>query len=66
MRRVSALLTAFCLSKPNAVAVIRPECVEVAEAGERYGAAGDGPSLYVRDPEGKDVSRFTIDLASMR
>jgi catechol 2,3-dioxygenase-like lactoylglutathione lyase family enzyme len=29
--------------------------VEVVDAGERYGAAGDGPSLYVRDPEGNMV-----------
>jgi hypothetical protein len=29
--------------------------VEVVDAGERYGAAGHGPSLYVRDPEGNTV-----------
>ena len=29
--------------------------VEVTDAGERYGAAGDGPSLYLRDPEGNTV-----------
>lgn len=29
--------------------------VAVADAGARYGAAGDGPSLYVRDPEGNTV-----------
>jgi catechol 2,3-dioxygenase-like lactoylglutathione lyase family enzyme len=29
--------------------------VEIADAGERYGAEGDGPSLYVRDPEGNTV-----------
>lgn len=25
------------------------------EAGERYGAEGDGPSLYVQDPDGNTV-----------
>lgn len=29
--------------------------VEVLEAGLRYGAEGEGPSLYVRDPEGNVV-----------
>lgn len=29
--------------------------VEVVEAGERFGATGHGPSLYVRDPEGNTV-----------
>ena len=29
--------------------------VEVAEEGQRYGADGTGPSLYVRDPEGNTV-----------
>ena len=29
--------------------------VEVTESGVRYGAEGDGPSLYVRDPEGTTV-----------
>ena len=29
--------------------------VEVVDAGARYGAEGDGPSLYVRDPEGNTV-----------
>jgi catechol 2,3-dioxygenase-like lactoylglutathione lyase family enzyme len=29
--------------------------VEVPEAGLRYGAEGEGPSLYVRDPEGNVV-----------
>jgi catechol 2,3-dioxygenase-like lactoylglutathione lyase family enzyme len=29
--------------------------VEVADAGVRFGAGGDGPSLYVRDPEGNTV-----------
>jgi hypothetical protein len=27
----------------------------VVEAGLRYGAEGEGPSLYVRDPEGNVV-----------
>lgn len=29
--------------------------VEVGEAGSRYGAEGEGPSLYVSDPEGNVV-----------
>ncbi|HET9159130.1 MAG TPA: VOC family protein [Caulobacteraceae bacterium] len=28
---------------------------EVGEGGQRYGAKGTGPSLYVRDPEGNTV-----------
>lgn len=29
--------------------------IEVIEAGPRYGAEGDGPSVYVRDPDGNVV-----------
>lgn len=29
--------------------------VEVAEAGRRYGAEGNGPSIYIRDPDGNTV-----------
>lgn len=29
--------------------------VDVVDAGQRYGADGDGPSLYVLDPEGNTV-----------
>ncbi|HEY0189783.1 MAG TPA: VOC family protein [Kofleriaceae bacterium] len=29
--------------------------VEVGAAGSRYGAEGEGPSLYLRDPEGNDL-----------
>lgn len=29
--------------------------VEIVEAGLRYGAAGEGPSLYVLDPDGNKV-----------
>ena len=29
--------------------------VEIGEAGSRYGAEGEGPSLYVSDPEGNVV-----------
>jgi glyoxylase I family protein len=29
--------------------------VEIGEAGSRYGAEGEGPSLYISDPEGNIV-----------
>lgn len=29
--------------------------VEVGEAGSRYGAEGEGPSIYLQDPEGNTV-----------
>ena len=29
--------------------------VDIVEEGERYGASGDGYSLYIRDPEGNTV-----------
>ncbi len=29
--------------------------VDVIDSGERYGAGGDGPSIYIRDPEGTVV-----------
>jgi glyoxylase I family protein len=29
--------------------------VDVGEAGSRYGAEGEGPSLYIKDPEGNVV-----------
>jgi catechol 2,3-dioxygenase-like lactoylglutathione lyase family enzyme len=29
--------------------------VEIVEEGDRYGATGDGYSLYIRDPEGNTV-----------
>jgi len=29
--------------------------VDIVEEGERYGAGGDGYSLYIRDPEGNTV-----------
>jgi catechol 2,3-dioxygenase-like lactoylglutathione lyase family enzyme len=34
---------------------LRRHGVEVTDYGRRYGAQGDGPSLYVRDPEGNTV-----------
>jgi glyoxylase I family protein len=29
--------------------------VEVGEVGERYGAEGDGPSMYIRDADGNTI-----------
>ena len=29
--------------------------VEVGEVGQRYGAKGDGPSIYLKDPDGNTV-----------
>lgn len=29
--------------------------IEIGETGRRYGAEGDGPSIYVRDPDGNTV-----------
>jgi glyoxylase I family protein len=29
--------------------------VEIVDSGQRYGAQGNGPSLYIRDPEGNTV-----------
>lgn len=29
--------------------------VEAGESGRRYGAEGDGPSIYIRDPDGNTV-----------
>jgi glyoxylase I family protein len=29
--------------------------VEINDAGQRYGAEGDGPSIYIRDPDGNIV-----------
>ena len=29
--------------------------VEIADEGQRYGAEGEGPSIYIRDPEGNTV-----------
>ena len=50
----------FCLRvAPFDEAAIRAHLaergVEIAESGPRYGAEGDGPSLYIRDPEGNTV-----------
>ena len=36
-------------------AYLAAQGVEVGEAGSRYGAEGEGPSLYVQDPEGNVV-----------
>jgi catechol 2,3-dioxygenase-like lactoylglutathione lyase family enzyme len=40
--------------------------IEAGEVGERYGAEGMGPSLYIRDPDGnvvelKGPGKFSVD-----
>ncbi|HYE43613.1 MAG TPA: VOC family protein [Caulobacteraceae bacterium] len=50
----------FCLGvRPWDEAVVRAHLerhgVEVPESGSRYGAEGEGPSIYIRDPEGNVV-----------
>lgn len=50
----------FCLrvvpfDEPAIRAHLARHGVEVTDSGQRYGAQGDGPSLYVRDPEGNAV-----------
>jgi len=50
----------FCLRvRPFDEAAIRAHLaahgVEIADEGPRYGADGDGLSLYIRDPEGNTV-----------
>jgi catechol 2,3-dioxygenase-like lactoylglutathione lyase family enzyme len=50
----------FCLQvrpfdEPAIRAHLAAHGVAVVEEGARYGAEGDGPSLYVRDPEGNTV-----------
>ncbi len=36
-------------------AYLTAQGVEIGEAGSRYGADGEGPSLYVHDPEGNVI-----------
>jgi catechol 2,3-dioxygenase-like lactoylglutathione lyase family enzyme len=48
----------FCLRiEPFDEAALRAHLAscDVGESGSRYGAEGEGPSLYVRDPEGNTV-----------
>lgn len=50
----------FCLSvTPYDEAALRAYLIEhgaeVGVAGSRYGAEGEGPSLYLRDPEGNEL-----------
>jgi catechol 2,3-dioxygenase-like lactoylglutathione lyase family enzyme len=50
----------FCLRvAPFDEAAIRAHLaahgVEASDTGQRYGAAGHGPSLYIQDPEGNTV-----------
>jgi glyoxylase I family protein len=50
----------FCLrvetfDEPVLRAHLQAAGVPVGEAGSRYGAEGEGPSLYIADPEGNTV-----------
>jgi glyoxylase I family protein len=50
----------FCLAidsfdEPKLRAYLTEYGVEAGESGSRYGAQGQGPSLYLRDPEGNVV-----------
>jgi catechol 2,3-dioxygenase-like lactoylglutathione lyase family enzyme len=50
----------FCLAirdfdEPVLRAWLTAAGVEVGETGQRYGAQGEGPSIYVTDPEGNTV-----------
>lgn len=50
----------FCLSiipwdEPALAEYLRSRGLEVEESGIRYGAEGNGPSIYIKDPEGNVV-----------
>lgn len=36
-------------------AYLEAQGIEVPESGQRYGADGEGPSIYIRDPDGNVV-----------
>ena len=58
-RKAATSTTSPCRSgpstRPRSAPTWRAHGVEVVEEGRRYGADGDGFSLYVRDPEGNTV-----------
>lgn len=50
----------FCLriegwDEPAIVAHLQAHGARVGEVGQRYGAEGNGPSIYLEDPEGNTV-----------
>jgi glyoxylase I family protein len=50
----------FCLQvdawdQAEILAHLRAHAVRIGEVGQRYGAEGEGPSIYMDDPEGNTV-----------
>ncbi|MDB5445387.1 MAG: lactoylglutathione lyase [Phenylobacterium sp.] len=48
-------LRVAAFDEPAIRAHLQAHGVAVIDAGERYGATGDGLSLYIRDPEGNTI-----------
>jgi glyoxylase I family protein len=59
-RKEGRNLDHFCLrvepfDSEGIIAYLKERGVEAGEVASRYGAEGDGPSLYLRDPEGNTI-----------
>ena len=55
-RNVDHFALALAAFDAAAIAVhLRAHGIEAGDVGERYGAGGMGPSLYIRDPDGNVV-----------
>lgn len=48
-------LTVYDYDEMRIRAHLHAHRVEVGETGQRYGAEGEGPSVYLRDPEGNTI-----------